>query len=102
MERNYQRQFKGNWVASVSFLGNETTHLWIAEERDPAEYIPETVLQVNTASLRPVRALRRLTPTSAYSVPDKPATGTTTPASIRGRRSGGPLRGPAVIGDRIV
>ncbi len=36
----YQRQFAKDWVASVSYLGNHTTHLWIAEERNPAEYIP--------------------------------------------------------------
>ena len=36
----YQRQFAGNWLASISYLGNKTTHLWIAEERDPAMYIP--------------------------------------------------------------
>jgi hypothetical protein len=35
----YQRQFAGDWVASVSYLGNKTTHLWIAEERDPAEFL---------------------------------------------------------------
>jgi hypothetical protein len=35
----YQRQLKGNWLASVSYLGNETTHLWISEERDPAEFL---------------------------------------------------------------
>ncbi len=35
----YQRQFAGSWMASVSYLGNKTTHLWIAEERDPAEYL---------------------------------------------------------------
>jgi hypothetical protein len=35
----YQRQFKGNWVASISYMGNETTHLWITHESDPATYI---------------------------------------------------------------
>jgi hypothetical protein len=34
----YQRQFAGNWVASISYLGNETTHLWIAHESNPALY----------------------------------------------------------------
>ena len=32
----YQRQIAGSWVAQVSYLGNHTTHLWIAEERNPA------------------------------------------------------------------
>ena len=35
----YQRQIAGSWVASVSYLGNKTTHLWIAEERDPALFM---------------------------------------------------------------
>jgi hypothetical protein len=35
----YQRQLPGNWLASISYIGNETTHLWIAEERDPAEFL---------------------------------------------------------------
>jgi hypothetical protein len=36
----YQRQIANSWVASVSYLGNATTHLWIAEERNPDVYIP--------------------------------------------------------------
>jgi hypothetical protein len=35
----YQRQLKGGWLASASYLGNETTHLWISHESDPAEYM---------------------------------------------------------------
>ena len=35
----YQRQFAVDWVASISYLGNKTTHLWISEERDPAEFL---------------------------------------------------------------
>ena len=35
----YQRQFAGSWIASISYLGNKTTHLWIAEERNPARYL---------------------------------------------------------------
>jgi hypothetical protein len=36
----YQRQLPGNWLASISYLGNHTTHLWIAEERNPSIYNP--------------------------------------------------------------
>ena len=36
----YQRQLGNNWMVSASYLGNKTTHLWIAEERDPDIYIP--------------------------------------------------------------
>jgi hypothetical protein len=36
----YQRQFAGNWLASVSYLGNKTTHLWSGGgEVNPAEYL---------------------------------------------------------------
>ncbi len=38
----YQRQFGGNWLASASYLGNATTHIWITGENNPAEYIPGT------------------------------------------------------------
>jgi hypothetical protein len=37
----YQRQFAGSWMASISYLGNKTTHLWGGGgEMNPAVYIP--------------------------------------------------------------
>jgi hypothetical protein len=36
----YQRQLFRDWMVSASYLGNKTTHLWIAEERNPSIYIP--------------------------------------------------------------
>jgi len=36
----YQRQFAHDWMASASYLGNKTTHLWIALENDPDIYVP--------------------------------------------------------------
>jgi hypothetical protein len=36
----YQRQFLRDWVFSATYLGNKTTHLWIAGEINPAIYIP--------------------------------------------------------------
>ena len=37
----YQRQIAGTWLASVSYLGNKTTHLWSNNgEMDPAVYVP--------------------------------------------------------------
>ncbi|HEX5226207.1 MAG TPA: carboxypeptidase regulatory-like domain-containing protein [Bryobacteraceae bacterium] len=35
----YQRQFARDWLASISYLGNKTTHLWISQERNPAEFL---------------------------------------------------------------
>jgi hypothetical protein len=37
----YQRQLPGAWLASISYLGNKTTHLWSNNgEINPAVYIP--------------------------------------------------------------
>ncbi|HTP30551.1 MAG TPA: carboxypeptidase-like regulatory domain-containing protein [Candidatus Acidoferrales bacterium] len=36
----YQRQIGKDWMVSASYLGNKTSHLWIALERDPAIYVP--------------------------------------------------------------
>jgi hypothetical protein len=36
----YQRQFPGNWLGSISYLGNKTTHLWSGNgEINPASYL---------------------------------------------------------------
>jgi hypothetical protein len=35
----YQRQLARDWVASVSYLGNKTNHLWIAQEVNPAIFL---------------------------------------------------------------
>ena len=37
-----QHRLSANWVFSVSYLGNETSHLWIGNEINPAVYIPGT------------------------------------------------------------
>jgi hypothetical protein len=35
-----QHQFAADWVFSISYLGNKTSHLWIGNEYNPAVYIP--------------------------------------------------------------
>lgn len=35
-----QHLFSDNWVLSVTYLGNSTSHLWIGNEINPAVYIP--------------------------------------------------------------
>src|SRR5262249_49620792 len=37
-----QRLLSSNWVFSISYLGNKTSHLWIGNETNPAVYIPGT------------------------------------------------------------
>ena len=37
-----QHLLSENWVLSVSYLGNKTSHLWIGNEINPAVYIPGT------------------------------------------------------------
>jgi hypothetical protein len=54
---SYQRQLKGNWLASVSYLGNKTSHLWLSVDINPAVYIPG---QSSTANTNPRRMLSLL------------------------------------------
>jgi Carboxypeptidase regulatory-like domain len=35
-----QHQFAADWVFSISYLGNATSHLWIGNETNPAVYLP--------------------------------------------------------------
>ena len=35
-----QHRFGNDWVFSISYLGNKTSHLWIGNETNPAVYIP--------------------------------------------------------------
>ena len=34
----YQRQFGGNWLASLTYMGNKTSHVWTGQELNPAVY----------------------------------------------------------------
>jgi len=36
----YQRQVGQDWLFSVGYLGNKTTHLWLGTEQNPAIFIP--------------------------------------------------------------
>jgi hypothetical protein len=37
-----QHLFSDNWIFSISYLGNKTSHLWIGNEINPAVFIPGT------------------------------------------------------------
>ena len=39
---SYQRQLTPNWLASASYLGNKTTHLWVGEDINAPVFIPGT------------------------------------------------------------
>lgn len=39
---SYQRQLAKDWLASVSYLGNKTTHQWLATDLNHVVYIPGT------------------------------------------------------------
>ena len=49
---SYQRQFVHDWLASLTYLGNKTTHIWVGEETNPATYIPGNSTTGNTDSRR--------------------------------------------------
>lgn len=38
----YQRQLAVNWLISMTYMGNKTTHIWTGEDVDPGIYIPGT------------------------------------------------------------
>ncbi len=44
---SYQQQFGKNWMVSGTYLGNKTTNVWIAEDINPALYIPGSTLSTN-------------------------------------------------------
>jgi hypothetical protein len=44
---SYQRQIGTNWMASATYLGNKTTNVWIAEDINPALYIPGSSASTN-------------------------------------------------------
>jgi len=60
---SYQRQITPNWLASVTYLGNKTTHIWVGEEINPALYGPGAT----TGNTNARRLLSRLNPVAGSS-----------------------------------
>ena len=50
---SYQRQFLGSMMFDVTYMGNQTTHIWSGYEENPTIYIPGNCVG------RTVRADRR-------------------------------------------
>ena len=59
---SYQRQIGHDWMASLTYLGNKTTHVWSGEEINPALYIPG---QSTTGNTNQRRLLSRQNPAAA-------------------------------------
>ena len=54
---SYQRQFSGNWLVSVAYIGSKATHLRTSTEENPAIYIPGNSTVANTQSRRTLTLL---------------------------------------------
>ena len=61
----YQRQLGKDWLASVSYLGNKTSHLWIARRSQSGDLPGTWVPAPSMASLTPPALNQPPTPTSA-------------------------------------
>jgi len=60
-----QHRFSENWIFSISYLGNKTSHLWIGNETNPAVYIPGncgSALCSSTGNTQARRVLSLLNP----------------------------------------
>jgi hypothetical protein len=55
-----QHRLSANWAMMVSYLGNETSHLWIGNEVNPAVYIPGTCAGKPCSSTSNTQACRVL------------------------------------------
>ena len=49
---SWQRQISANWLVTVNYLGNKTTHQWLGREINPAVYIPGASTTANTNARR--------------------------------------------------
>jgi len=64
---SYQRQIGNSWLATVSYIGNKTSHLWLGQETNPAVYSPSVCAQFSkgctTSNTNQRRVLGQLVPT---------------------------------------
>ncbi len=56
-----QHRFGNDWVFSISYLGNRTSHLWIGNDLNPAVYIPGTCGNAACSTTGNTQARRVLT-----------------------------------------
>lgn len=58
---SFQHQFGADWVFSLSYLGNKTSHLWVGQNINPAVYIPGTCAGKPCSSTSNTQSRRVLT-----------------------------------------
>jgi len=58
---NFEHQFGGNWLFSLSYLGNKTTHLWAGRESNPSVFIPGKCGSANCSTTTNTQSRRILT-----------------------------------------
>ncbi len=64
---SYQHQFRNEWLASINYIGNKTSHLYVGQETNPAVYIPGS-----SASTQNRRVLTLLNPSQGLPIGSLP------------------------------
>ncbi|MBS1854618.1 MAG: TonB-dependent receptor [Acidobacteria bacterium] len=44
---SYQRQIAKDWMATATYIGNKTSHIWVGEDINPGLYIPGSTANTN-------------------------------------------------------
>jgi len=58
---NFEHQFGNDWLLTLSYLGNKTTHIWAARELNPGVYIPGKCGSANCSTTTNTQSRRVLT-----------------------------------------
>jgi hypothetical protein len=58
---NFEHQFSNDWLFTLSYLGNKTTHIWAARELNAGVYIPGKCGSANCSTTTNTQIRRVLT-----------------------------------------